>query len=78
MNQKKILVLIDDVWDIADVQYFLQPGNDAFHIVSTRITKIVADLVQWKPIQLKSLEQNESIELFKSLLALDADSEKIL
>ncbi|NLQ03608.1 NB-ARC domain-containing protein, partial [Cylindrospermopsis raciborskii] len=67
LNNKKILIVVDDAWESEHVEYFQVGGNNCRVIVTTRQVFISGV----NPYELGVMTESESLELLKSHLQTD-------
>ena len=67
LNEKRILLVIDDAWDFNDVKPFLVGGSNCQTIITTRKAYIADDLGA-ESFPLNVMTEEQSLELFKNVL----------
>jgi hypothetical protein len=68
LRDKRVLLIVDDVWDAHDAAWFKVGGHRCATIMTTRVTGVANDLATTRDIYvLKGLEQKASEELLEAL-----------
>ncbi|MHC1739498.1 MAG: NB-ARC domain-containing protein [Anaerolineaceae bacterium] len=69
LQDKRMLVVVDDVWNFEDLQPFLVGGRDCAHLITTRFLKIAKRIVTSSDqiFSLDGLSEEDSFNLLKQL-----------
>ncbi len=70
LKNKTALLIVDDAWEIEDIEPFLVPRETCKILITTR-NKNIANFVQEKPYEIGSMTQSQALELIKRFLGRD-------
>ena len=71
LQEKRLLLVIDDVWDIAHLEPFMQGGSGCVRLITTRINGVLPEGAVEVPVD--TMKNEEAVQLLRSGLSCDDD-----
>jgi len=71
LQEKRLLLVIDDVWDIAHLEPFMQGGAGCVRLITTRINGVLPEGAVEVPVD--TMKNEEAVQLLRSGLSCDDD-----
>jgi NB-ARC domain len=63
IGERRMLIVVDDVWQVADVGPFLQAGRNCARLITTRNRDVLPSNA--KPLDVDAMEPSEAIKLLR-------------
>ncbi|GAC1508114.1 MAG: XRE family transcriptional regulator [Ktedonobacteraceae bacterium] len=74
LGQRRLLIVIDDVWSIQDIQPLLVGGSHVSHVLTTRLPEVAFSVQAENPLRIPELNAEQSRTLFSLLVPYPLDS----
>jgi tetratricopeptide (TPR) repeat protein/transcriptional regulator with XRE-family HTH domain len=67
IGQRRLLIVLDDAWNLADALTLKVGGENCAYVLTTRLPALAADFAQDEATQVTEMDEEESIELLNLL-----------